>query len=269
VAPAPRFLYGTAWKEDDTASLVALALKAGFRGVDTANQRRHYHEAGVGSAVKASGLNREDLFLQTKFTFIDGQDERLPYDPGAPVSAQVDQSMASSLEHLGTDYVDSYVLHGPTLRHGLGADDREAWKAMEAQHAAGKAKALGLSNVSLDQLEEFYALATVKPSAVQNRCFASSGWDRDVRAFCRGHGMVYQGFSLLTANVPVLRDARVHQLARSIGKTIPQIVFRFALQAGMTVLTGTTDETHMAQDLKALDFELADHEAEFLERIIA
>src|SRR5438067_7170090 len=92
----PRFLYGTAWKEDETERLTALALRQGFRGIDTANQRRHYHEAAVGRAVAASiasGLvSREGLFLQTKFTFRNGQDHRLPYDADAPIAVQVGQS---------------------------------------------------------------------------------------------------------------------------------------------------------------------------------
>src|ERR1700675_3567710 len=101
----PRFLYGTAWKEDETQRLTELALQQGFRGIDTANQRRHYHEAAVGQAIAASIQNglvvRDDLFLQTKFTFKNGQDHRLPYDPKAPIAVQVEQSFASSLEHLG------------------------------------------------------------------------------------------------------------------------------------------------------------------------
>src|SRR5262245_37450494 len=102
----PRFLYGTAWKEDQTERLTALALQQGFRGIDTANQRRHYHEAAVGQAVAEAvqrGLiRREDLFLQTKFTFRSGQDHRLPYDSKAPIPAQVEQSFSSSLEHFRT-----------------------------------------------------------------------------------------------------------------------------------------------------------------------
>src|SRR6478672_7276459 len=97
---APRFLYGTAWKEQETERLTELALRQGFRGIDTANQRRHYDEAAVGRAVAASvagGLvTREDVFLQTKFTFQGGQDHRLPYDPRAPITIQVEQSFASS-----------------------------------------------------------------------------------------------------------------------------------------------------------------------------
>jgi len=123
----PRFLYGTAWKEDRTESLTTLALGMGFRGIDTANQRKHYFEAAVGKAIagaKARGmLSREQLFVQTKFTHRRGQDHRLPYDENAPVAAQVRQSMKVSLEHLGVDFVDSYILHGPTVRDGLAAAD--------------------------------------------------------------------------------------------------------------------------------------------------
>src|SRR6476619_7281714 len=112
----PNFFYGTAWKEGRTAALTELALRIGFRAIDTANQRRHYFEAGVGQALaaayRAGTVTRADLFLQTKFTYQAGQDHRLPYDPAATLSLQVAQSMASSLEHLGTDHVDSFVLHG-------------------------------------------------------------------------------------------------------------------------------------------------------------
>src|SRR5688500_13389785 len=91
----PRFLYGTAWKEVHTQRLTETALAQGFRGIDTANQRRHYDEAAVGQAVAAAiagGIvTRDELFLQTKFTFRAGQDHRLPYDPAAPIAVQVEQ----------------------------------------------------------------------------------------------------------------------------------------------------------------------------------
>src|SRR5580704_293527 len=105
-SPIPDFVYGTAWKENRTAALSELALRVGFRGIDTANQRRHYVEAGVGEALaaayRAGAVTRADVFLQTKFTYRPGQDHRLPYDPAARLAVQVAQSMASSLEHLGT-----------------------------------------------------------------------------------------------------------------------------------------------------------------------
>src|SRR3981189_2327034 len=121
----PDFIYGTAWKEGQTAALTELALRTGFRGIDTANQRRHYFEAGVGeglaAAYKAGVVRRQDLVLQTTFTYRPGQDHRLPYGPEASLTVQVAQSMASSLEHLGTDSVDSYLLHGPSSRDGWSA----------------------------------------------------------------------------------------------------------------------------------------------------
>jgi diketogulonate reductase-like aldo/keto reductase len=247
------FLYGTAWKEDRTAALVELALRAGFRGIDTANQRKHYFEAGVGeglaAAYRAGVVTRADLFLQTKFTYQDGQDHRLPYDAEASFSVQVAQSMASSLEHLGTDYVDSYVLHGPLSNDDWTDADAEVWEAMKKERDAGRTRRLGVSNISLAQLEQMAAADPEAPAFVQNRCYARLGWDREVRRFCRERGIIYQGFSLLTANKQVLRDDVVTGLAASAGATPAQVVFAFARAVGMLPLTGTSDAEHMRQDL--------------------
>jgi diketogulonate reductase-like aldo/keto reductase len=267
----PRFLYGTAWKEEQTQYLTELALRQGFRGIDTANQRRHYHEAAVGQAIRAARENglvaREDLFLQTKFTFRAGQDQRLPYDPHAPIRTQVEQSFVSSLRHLGTEVLDSYLLHGPTQRTGLVSADREAWRAMESIHDSGRARLLGVSNVSLGQLQRLCEHARVQPRFVQNRCYAAQGWDRGVRKFCAAHGLVYQGFSLLTANRQTLARPELVRIARRHGRTVSEIVFRFALDDGMVPLTGTTDADHMREDLAIFDFRLEPEEVECIERL--
>ncbi len=256
----PDFLYGTAWKEDRTPALVELALRAGFRGIDTANQRRHYFEAGVGqglaAAYRAGVVTRADVFLQTKFTYRPGQDHRLPYDPAASFSVQVAQSMASSLEHLGTDYVDSYVLHGPASGYGWTDADSEVWEAMMKERDAGRTRLLGVSNVSLRHLEQMVAAHAEAPAFVQNRCYARLGWDREVREFCREHKITYQGFSLLTANPEVLRHPLVASLAAGAGATPAQIVFSFARAVGMLPLTGTCDAEHMKQDLASRELEL-------------
>ncbi len=266
-------MYGTAWKEDQTQRLTVLALQQGFRGIDTANQRRHYDEAAVGQAISASiasGLvTRDDLFLQTKFTSREGQDHRLPYDPEAPISIQVEQSLASSLEHLGTETIDSYLLHGPTQRLGLAPDDWSAWRAMEAIHHSGRARMLGVSNVSLEQLQSLCQEARVRPRFVQNRCFAVRGWDRRVREFCAANGMIHQGFSLLTANREAIAHREFAQIAKRHGRTASQIVFRFALELGMIPLTGTTDADHMRADLEVFDFRLEPEEVKRIESLFA
>ena len=272
VGRVPDFLYGTAWKEDRTQALAELALRAGFRGIDTANQRRHYIEAGVGQALAAAygaGLvTRADVFLQTKFTYRPGQDHRLPYDPAADLPTQVAQSMASSLEHLGTDHVDSYVLHGPASGSGWTDDDALAWAAMVRERDAGRTRLLGVSNVSLRHLVQMAATGAEAPAFVQNRCFARLGWDRDVRAFCAERGIVYQGFSLLTANVEVLRHPLIARMAARANATPAQVVFRFALAVGMLPLTGTSDPLHMQQDLRSRDLPLSADEVRAIESLV-
>ena len=269
--PVPRFLYGTAWKENETQRLTELALRQGFRGVDTANQRRHYHEAAVGQAIKAAIESRlvvrEDLFLQTKFTFRSGQDHRLPYDPAASIATQVEQSFASSLEHLGTEYIDSYVLHGPTRRIGLTSDDWAAWRAMEKIHDAGGTRLLGVSNVTLEQLQALCHEARIRPRFVQNRCYAVREWDRLIREFCAANEMIYQGFSLLTGNREVMVRPELVQIAKRHGRTVSQMIFRFALDVGMLPLTGTTDAEHMRSDLDLFDFHLKPAELHTIERL--
>jgi diketogulonate reductase-like aldo/keto reductase len=269
----PRFLYGTAWKEDETKRLTELALRQAFRGIDTANQRRHYHEAAVGQAVAASiacGLvSRDDLFLQTKFTFRRGQDDRLPYDPEASIGIQVEQSFASSLVHLGSEVIDSYLLHGPSQSAGLAPADWEAWRAMETIHESGRARLLGVSNVTLEQLQRLCEKARVRPRFVQNRCYAVRGWDRGVRRFCMANGLVYQGFSLLTANREEMARPELARMAKRHGRSVSQIVFRFALEVGMVPLTGTTDADHMREDLDVFDFRLRPEEVEQIEGLVS
>jgi len=267
----PDFLYGTAWKEDGSAALTELALRMGFRAIDTANQRRHYFEAGVGQGLAAAYLagvvTRADLFLQTKFTYQRGQDHRLPYNPAASLSVQVAQSMASSLEHLATDHVDSYVLHGPSSGYDWTEADAEVWEAIRKERDGGRTRLIGVSNVSLRHLEQMAAAHNEAPAFVQNRCFARVGWDRDVRLFCRERKIIYQGFSLLTANTEVLRHPLIIGLAQRANATSAQVVFAFARAIGILPLTGTSDPEHMKQDLAARDLTLPEDAVQAIEML--
>lgn len=251
----PKIIYGTAWKKERTASLVDKALAAGFRAIDVANQPKHYNEPGVGEGLRAwlKTHDRAELFLQTKFTPIDGQDQRVPYDPEVSITEQVRQSFESSLEHLGVSSLDSLLLHGPYNHSDLGKEDFEVWAELERLNSTGKVKAIGISNVNLEQLRELVQHAPVKPHFVQNRCFAARGWDASVRNLCAKEGIVYQGFSLLTANPEVVMSSIVHELAARHHCTPPEIVFAYARVLGILPLTGTCDETHMMQDLTPRD----------------
>ena len=210
----------------------------------------------MAAAYRAGVVTRAELFLQTKYTYQRGQDHRLPYDPAASLGLQVAQSLASSLEHLGTDYVDSFVLHGPESGYGWSEADAEVWDAMRRQRDSGSTRLLGVSNVSLKHLEEMEGAQAEMPAFVQNRCFARFGWDRDVRAFCKERNIVYQGFSLLTANQEVLQHPPFIELARKVNASPAQVVFAFARAARIRPLTGTSDAEHMKQDLDSLQITL-------------
>ena len=262
----PKVLYGTAWKKSDTERLVRAALRVGFRGIDTACQPKHYHEPGVGAGVAASlhggsvgggNLAREDLYLQTKFTPLPGQDPAcVPYDCKAPPQDQVRQSFAASLRNLQTDYLDGLVLHAPlpSPRQTL-----EFWQAMESLVDAGAIRQLGISNCyRLEELKGLYDTARIKPAVVQNRFHADSGYDREIRAFCHQQRIIYQSFHTLTANQHVLAHRVVTGLATKHGRTPEQILFRYLTQIEVVPLTGTRSETHMREDLDIFEFELSE-----------
>ncbi|MHA1989648.1 MAG: aldo/keto reductase family protein [Candidatus Hodarchaeales archaeon] len=264
-------IYGTAWKEDKTEKLTLKALNAGFNAIDTANQRKHYFEEGVGRAIasflRSTETKREELFIQTKFTYKEGQDHRLPYDPKAEPAIQVRESIKSSLEHLQTDYIDSYVLHGPSARFGLSEVDWEVWKTMEELCSEGRVQRLGVSNINAEQLNLLLEKVKIKPSYVQNRCYARFGWDKEIREVCNKNNIVYQGFSLLTANREVLSNSKVIEISKKVNKTVEQIIFSFAGHIGMLPLTGTTNREHMDQDLESESISLTEEQITMLENI--
>jgi diketogulonate reductase-like aldo/keto reductase len=268
--PIPSFMYGTAWKKEATTQLVQLAVAAGFTAIDTANQLIHYQEALVGEALHAlenKGIKRDTLFLQTKFTSVGGQGDQTPYDASADLTTQVRQSFDSSLIHLHTDYVDSYVLHAPYSRRRLGEEDWEVWAAMEGLYQSGRTKMIGVSNITAGQLTELCEQASLKPMVVQNRCFAALGWDKEVREICRARDIIYQGFSLLTANREVLIYPEIQKIAKRLRAGPAQIIFRFAMQIGMLPLTGTTSQQHMKEDLQAEQISLSTDEIQRIENI--
>jgi diketogulonate reductase-like aldo/keto reductase len=267
----PGVIYGTAWKETDTERLVTLAIRQGFRGIDTACQPKHYNEAGVGAGLAkclTDGLARADVYLQTKFTSISGHDpSRIPYDPTAPLAEQVAQSFAASLRNLQTDYLDCLVLHAPlpTAKQTL-----QVWRAIEDIADAGGIRQAGISNCyTLAELQQLYRSARIKPSVLQNRFHAETAYDREVRAFCSQQRIVYQSFWTLTANPRVLAHPSIVALASAHRRTPAQILFRYLTQAGVVPLIGTRSETHMREDLSIFDFELTAEERGAVDEVLA
>jgi diketogulonate reductase-like aldo/keto reductase len=258
----PRIIYGTAWKKAATEQLVSLAIQRGFRGIDTACQPKHYDEAGVGAGVAAGlkqGLTRADLYLQTKFTSLAGQDpNQIPYDPKASLAKQIAQSVAASLKNLQTDYLDCVLLHSPMPTM---TQTQAAWRALESFVDTGQVRQLGISNCyNRADLERLYKTARIKPAIIQNRFYAETNYDREIRAFCDQSQIIYQSFWTLSANPDLLSHKTMTALASTHRRTAPQILFRYLTQIGVVPLTGTKSQTHMREDLAIFDFELTDAE---------
>ena len=258
----PRIIYGTAWKKADTARLVTLAIQSGFRGIDTACQPKHYDEAGVGAGVAAGlreGLTRADLYLQTKFTSLSGQDpDRIPYDREVSLPLQVAESVVISLKNLQTDYLDCVLLHSPMPSM---TQTQAAWRALEAFIDTGLVRQIGISNCyRLDDLESLYESVRIKPAVVQNRFYADTNYDRQVRAFCDQRDIIYQSFWTLSANPQLLAHQSIGAPAAAHKRTPAQILFRYLTQIGIVPLTGTRSEVHMRDDLGIFDFTLSNAE---------
>jgi diketogulonate reductase-like aldo/keto reductase len=182
-------------KKERTATLVVQAVLQGFRAIDTACQPKHYREDLVGQALVTldtqHGINRDDLFIQSKYTAIGGQDRSLPlpYDPSASIAEQVRLSFSTSLKNLQINHLDSYLLHSPlpTPKQTL-----EAWGVLMALRDEGKCKMIGISNVYdvgvLKMLKDFGRGADV----VQNRWYKGNGFDREVLEYCLNEGIRYE-----------------------------------------------------------------------------
>ena len=254
----PRMIYGTAWKKDKTSSLVVESLKTGFRGIDTAGQRAHYNQAGVGAGIaewlRSTSASREDLFLQTKFSPGQHEEEDMPYNPRDSLFDQVQESASVSLSELKTNYIDSYLLHAPlpTIEEIM-----EVWASFESLVQQNKVKYLGISNFYQPHIVQLiYERATVKPKVIQNRFYSEMGYDKEIREFCSKNDIVYQSFWTLTANDHVL-----YQYDSDSRNNAIRDLYRFVMQEGIVPLNGTTSSEHMKEDIKLLDAPPLDKES--------
>ncbi|WP_333803244.1 aldo/keto reductase family protein [Sulfurospirillum sp.] len=256
----PCMLYGTAWKKERTADLVALALEKGFKGIDTACQPKHYEEALVGEGLERfynKGGKREALFIQTKFTPLSGQDpQRLPYKAQASLEEQIMTSCNVSKQNLRTEYLDSLLLHSPLFpyTHLL-----RAWRTLETLCENGDTHQIGISNCyDLSLVEQLYKDARIKPSVVQNRFYADSHYDASLRIWCKEQGIIYQSFWTLSANPHIVHSPTLQTIAHQYTKSVEQIFYRYVTQRDIIPLNGTTSLKHMEEDLSIFEFTLDD-----------
>lgn len=254
----PKMIYGTAWKKENTTDLVIRSIKNGFRGLDTACQPKHYREDLVGKALyevfKDKIINREELFIQTKFTSLDGQDpNKIPYNKNSKLSDQVKESVNKSLENLQIEYIDSLLLHSPMKTH---KDTLTVYSVLEEFVEKGKIKQLGISNIyDIDSLKSIYDSVKIKPSVIQNRFYSDSNFDVEIRKFCIINKIIYQSFWTLTANPTILKSKLFKELSFEKKLSSEQIMYKFMNQINVSVLNGTTNENHMIDDLKVLEIE--------------
>ncbi|EHY55028.1 hypothetical protein HRR83_005716 [Exophiala dermatitidis] len=261
----PAFIYGTAWKKEATTELVYQAISNGFTAIDTAAQPKHYREdlvgAGVSRAIKDGKIRRSDLYLQTKFTSVGGQDpDNIPYDAKSPIADQVNASVISSLGNFnfadvvkGDDeaqpYIDTLVLHSPMESLN---DTLEVWQTLE-QYVPNEIRNLGISNCNLFTLMDIYERSTIKPSVVQNRFYPNTKFDIAVRQFCKEKNIIYQSFWTLSANPNLVWSNEAGSLAELFKISPQSALYCLVLGLGnIVILNGTKKTQHMQEDWKAV-----------------
>ncbi|NQY21268.1 MAG: aldo/keto reductase [Campylobacteraceae bacterium] len=254
----PKMIYGTAWKKEETTRLVQEALSFGFKAIDTACQPKHYREDLVGIALQKSflnGLKREDVFIQTKFTPINGQDTNdMPYLASDDIITQIEKSFIKSKENLKLDFIDSYLIHSPFSPL---EDFLNVYKTMEEYVEVGQVGQIGISNCyDINMLSYLYDKAKIKPKVLQNRFYKDSFYDKDIREFCKNKNISYQSFWSLSANPNILSSNELLVLSKKYNKTLAQIFYKFLNEIDITPLNGTTSKIHMKEDLDILDFNL-------------
>ncbi|EJT98294.1 Aldo/keto reductase [Dacryopinax primogenitus] len=257
-------------KKERTTELIVQAVLQGFRGIDTACQPKHYREELVGEALRilqeSHGIKREELFIQTKYTPIGGQDQSqpLPYDPTTPIGEQVRTSFALSQKNLGTGFIDSLLLHSP-----LDSPEAtlEAWQALRQLQQEGKVGLIGISNCY--RIRALLALEReAQVNVVQNRWFEGNGWDKDVLDYCNENDIKYQSFWTLTGSPSLLRHPLLQDIALKHQCTPAQAVYAIAQSFGVVPLAGSTSEKHMLDGVRARDLPIEPEDSEIIRQLI-
>lgn len=252
-ATIPKIGFGT-WQipnGDEAYNSTMFALKSGYRHIDTA--RVYGNEESVGKAIRESGIAREDIFLTTK----------LPAEEKTYEGAL--EKFETSIATLGVDYVDLYLIHAPWPWSDRDGDYTEGniqvWKAMEEIYKSGRAKAIGVSNFNVADLQSILDNGTVIPAANQIRFFIGSTQD-EVTDFCQKNGILVEAYSPL-ATGRILNNTEVIKIAEKYEKTVAQVCIRYTLQRDTVTLPKSTHEEYILQNAD-VDFVIDDKDMEYL-----
>ena len=240
-APIPVFGFGTYKVTSGVYETVSSALALGYRHIDTAQM--YGNEAEVGRAIADSGVPREELFITSKL------------DNGNHEPAAARASFDKTLADLRTDYVDLFLIHWP-LPTLYGGDVALPWPVLEEFHAQGRARAIGLSNYTIEHIERVLDAAEVAPHVLQVEAHPFFP-NNEVRDFARAHGMTTQAWSPL-ARGRAAKDPALARIAASIGRTGPQVALRWALDRGDIVFPKSVTPARQAENLDVFSFTFAD-----------
>jgi methylglyoxal/glyoxal reductase len=246
----PRFGLGV-WQAKDGEEVkqaILWAIEAGYRLIDTA--KVYGNENGVGEAIAGSPVPREQLFITTKLWNLDqGYDTAL-------------NAIDASLERLGLTYVDLYLVHWPSKD---GATRKDSWRAMEEILKRGKAKAIGVSNYTIEDLEEMKTYATVMPSV--NQIELHPFWyQKELAEYCQQNNIVVEAYSPL-ARAERLSDPRILAIATKYGKSAAQVLIRWSLQHGWVVIPKSVHRERIVENKDVFDFELKEEDMEALDAL--
>lgn len=235
----PTVGFGT-WniEADQTAEVVSAALRAGYRLIDTA--KLYGNEAGVGEAVRNTGIPREDIFVTTKLW-----NEDQGYDSAL-------RAFGASLERLGLDYVDLYLIHWPAT------DKRsDAWRALCEIYRDGRAKSIGVSNYNISNLQEVFGLNDVVPAVNQIEFHPFNfGFQKAIVEFCNRHNIVVMAYSPLRRFAGEGNEI-IERVAQKVGRPASQVILRWCIQHGTVPLPRSTNPEHIRENLQVADFELS------------
>lgn len=222
---------------DEAEASVTSALQAGYRLIDTANA--YVNEKAVGRAIKKSGVDRKEVFLETKLW---------------PSFYEQEDAVEKTLERLDTDYIDLLLLHQPAGNYVAG------YKLMEKAYKAGKVRVIGLSNFTTAQIQEILDICEVKPAILQTEVHPYSQ-EQDLKAFLSKEGMVIQAwYPLGHGDKALIQESVFSKLAQKYGKSNAQIILRWHVQAGNIVIPGSKNPDHIKSNLDLFDFTLTDGE---------